>query len=64
MMKETVDTLKNQKEINYAINGSYSKEDFVKKLTDNLPDPPAYFPHNVKLNQRGYNDLSDVIKKS
>ena len=26
MMKETVDTLKNQKEINYAINGSYSKE--------------------------------------
>ena len=64
MMKETVDTLKNQKEINYAINGSYSKEDFVKKLTDNLPDPPSYFPHNVKLNQQGYNDLSDVIKKS
>ena len=64
MMKETVDTLKNQKKINYAINGSYSKEEFIKKLTDNLPEPPAYFPFNVKLNQQGYEDLSDIIKKS
>ena len=64
MMKETVDTLKNQKQINYAINGSYSKEEFVKKLTDNLPEPPSYFPFNVKLNQQGYEDLSEIIKKS
>ena len=64
MMKETVDTLKNQKQINYAINGSYSKEEFVKKLTDNLPEPPSYFPFNVKLNQHGYEDLSEIIKKS
>ena len=64
MMKETVDTLKNQKKINYAINGSYSREEFIKKLTDNLPEPPAYFPFNVKLNQQGYEDLSDIIKKS
>ena len=64
MMKETVDTLKNQKQINYAINGSYSKEEFVKKLTDNLPEPPSYFPFNVRLNQQGYEDLSEIIKKS
>ena len=64
MMKETEDTLKNQKKINYAINGSYSREEFIKKLTDNLPEPPAYFPFNVKLNQQGYEDLSDIIKKS
>jgi len=64
MMQETVDTLKNQKKINYAINGSYSREEFIKKLTDNLPEPPAYFPFNVKLNQQGYEDLSDIIKKS
>ena len=64
MMKETVDTLRNQKQINYAINGSYSKEEFVKKLTDNLPEPPSYFPLNVKLNQQGYEDLPEIIKKS
>ena len=64
MMKETVDTLKNQKEINYAINGTFSREDFIKKLTDNLPEPPSYFPFNVKLNQQGYEDLPDIISKS
>ena len=64
MMKETVDTLKNQKQINYAINGSFTKEKFVKELTDNLPEPPSYFPYNVKLNQQGYEDLHDIITKS
>ena len=44
MMKETVDTLKNQKVYNYALNGKFNKEDFVKELTENLPEPPAYFP--------------------
>ncbi len=64
MMKETVDTLKNQKLINYSINGTFSKEEFVKKLTDNLPEPPSYFPYNVKLNQQGYKDLDIVISKN
>ena len=43
MMKQTVDTLKNQKLINYSINGTFSKEEFVKKLTDNLPEPLPIF---------------------
>ena len=64
MMKETVDTLKNQKKINYALNGSYTKQGFIEKLTDNLPEPPSYFPHNVRMNQQGYDDLSEIIKKS
>ena len=64
MMKETVDSLENQKKINYALNGSLSKDDFVKELTDNLPEPPAYFPLNVKLNQHGYIDFETVLKKS
>ena len=64
MMKETVDTLSNQKKINYALNGSYNKIDFIKELTDNLPDPPTYFPSNVKLNQDGYLDFNEVLKNS
>ena len=43
MMKETVDTLSNQKIVNYALNGSLNKNQFVNELTSNLPEPPAYF---------------------
>ena len=64
MMKETVDTLKNQKLNNYALNGKFNKEDFVKELTENLPEPPAYFPLNVKLNQSGYLDFDTVLENS
>jgi len=64
MMKETVDTLKNQKIMNYSLNNSLSKEGFIKQLTDNLPEPPSYFPSNVKLNQQGYDDVSDILKRS
>ena len=64
MMKKTVDSLENQLNVNYSINGSYSKEMFVKELIDDLPNPPAYFPENVKLNQDGYTDLDKIIKQS
>ncbi len=64
MMKETVDSLSNQKIVNYSLNGKLKKEEFVQELTHNLPDPPAYFPSNVKLNQEGYSDLDEIIEKS
>ena len=64
MMKETVDSLSNQKIVNYSLNGKLKKEEFVQELTHNLPDPPAYFPSNVKLNQEGYSDLDQIIEKS
>jgi glyoxylase-like metal-dependent hydrolase (beta-lactamase superfamily II) len=62
MMKQTVDTLENQKKINYSLNDSLSKEDFIKQLTENLPEPPTYFPSNVKLNIEGCIDFDDVLK--
>ncbi len=64
MMKETVDTLENQKIVNYALNGSLSKNEFIKELTNDLPNPPVYFPSNVRLNQEGYNDFEIVLKNS
>jgi rhodanese-related sulfurtransferase len=64
MMKETVDTLKNQKDINYVLNGSLSKEEFITELTHDLQEPPSYFPSNVQLNKEGYDDLSAILKKS
>ena len=64
MMKETVDTLGNQKIVNYALNGSLLKNEFIHELTKDLPNPPVYFPSNVKLNQEGYDDFELVLNNS
>ena len=64
MMKQTVDTLANQKKVNYALNDSFTKEGFIEELTNDLPEPPNYFPSNVKLNQEGYLDFNKVLEKS
>lgn len=64
MMKVTVDTLGNQKKMNYALREDMTKEEFVKELTDGLEAPPSYFPHNVKLNKEGYSDIDQVIARS
>ncbi len=63
MMKETVDTLGNQKKVNYALRADMSKEEFVKEVTDGLLPPPQYFPLNVKLNKEGYEDIDEVLAR-
>lgn len=63
MMKETVDTLGNQKKMNYALRADMSKEEFIKEVTDGLLPPPAYFPLNVKLNKEGYDSIDKVLAK-
>lgn len=61
MMKETVDTLAHQKEMNYALKQP-DKESFVKAVTDGLLPPPAYFPMNVAMNKKGYTEFNKVIE--
>ncbi|GGG40852.1 MBL fold metallo-hydrolase [Croceivirga lutea] len=63
MMKETVDTLGNQKKMNYALRADMSKEEFVKEVTDGLMPPPQYFPLNVKMNKEGYEDIDEVLER-
>ncbi len=63
MMKETVDSLGNQKKMNYALRADMTKEEFVKEVTDGLLPPPAYFPLNVKMNKEGYESIDKVIEK-
>lgn len=60
MMKETVDTLGNQKKMNYALNQE-SKEAFVKAVLDGLTPPPAYFGMNVAMNKSGYESFETVF---
>ncbi len=63
MMKETVDTLGNQKKMNYALRADMTKDEFITEVTDGLLAPPQYFPLNVKMNKEGYEDISDVISR-
>lgn len=61
-MKETVDTLGNQKKVNYALNQP-NKEAFVAAVTDGLLPPPAYFGANVAMNKKGYRNVDEVINQ-
>ncbi|CAM4260604.1 rhodanese-like domain-containing protein [Zobellia roscoffensis] len=63
MMKETVDTLGNQKKMNYALRADMTKDEFIKEVTDGLLPPPKYFPLNVKMNKEGYEDIADVLDR-
>ncbi|MBL0057202.1 MAG: MBL fold metallo-hydrolase [Chitinophagaceae bacterium] len=62
MMKETVDTLGNQKKMNYALNQP-DKPSFVKAVTDGLLPPPGYFGMNVAMNKQGYENFETVLGK-
>lgn len=62
MMKETIDTLGNQKKLNYALRADMTKDEFVKEVTDGLLPPPMYFPQNVKLNKEGYESIDRVLE--
>jgi hydroxyacylglutathione hydrolase len=60
MMKETVDTLGNQKKMNYALNQP-NKESFIAAVLDGLTPPPSYFGMNVAMNKKGYDTFENVL---
>ena len=64
MMTQTVDTLGNQKQMNYALRQDMTKEEFIKEVTDGLVAPPAYFPLNAKMNKQGYEHLDSIIERA
>ncbi len=63
MMKETVDTLGHQKQMNYALRADMTREEFVREVTDGLLPPPQYFPLNVKMNKEGYENVETVLER-
>tara|TARA_R110002020_G_scaffold137434_2_gene306646 strand:+ start:179219 stop:180628 length:1410 start_codon:yes stop_codon:yes gene_type:complete len=63
MMKETVDTLGNQKRMNYALRADMTREEFIKEVTEGLLPPPKYFPLNVQMNKEGYEDIKGVLER-
>jgi hydroxyacylglutathione hydrolase len=63
MSSETQDTLGNQKATNYALQKNLSKEAFMKELLSGLTPPPGYFPKNVIMNIKGYDQFDEVLKR-
>ena len=63
MMKETVDTLGNQKKMNYALRPDMTKDEFIREVTAGLLPPPKYFPLNVMMNKEGYADIGEVLER-
>ncbi len=63
MSKETVGTLGEQKQTNYALRANMTKEEFIQEVTDGLLPPPSYFPLNVMLNKHGYESIDTIIER-
>tara|TARA_B100001142_G_scaffold58660_3_gene57444 strand:+ start:510 stop:2015 length:1506 start_codon:yes stop_codon:yes gene_type:complete len=64
LSKETVGTLKDQLDNNYALRSDMSREEFIKEVTDGLLPPPAYFPLNVAMNKKVIPQIEDVFKNA
>jgi hydroxyacylglutathione hydrolase len=61
MSKETVSTIGEQKEKNYALRANMTEAEFIKEVTDGLLPPPAYFGMNVAMNKKGIPSFSNIL---
>jgi glyoxylase-like metal-dependent hydrolase (beta-lactamase superfamily II)/rhodanese-related sulfurtransferase len=59
MSKETSSTIGHQRKFNYALQ-PMTKDAFVKMMTTDLPDVPAYFPKDAEINRTGAAPLEDL----
>ena len=55
----TFSTIADEKKTNYALQPQ-SREEFIIAVTKGLNEAPKYFAINAKINQEGYEDLSDI----
>src|SRR5919112_271290 len=57
--KETSSTIGQQRRFNYAL-APMSKDEFVRVLTAEMPEAPAYFPKDAELNREGAPPLNEI----
>jgi hydroxyacylglutathione hydrolase len=63
MSKETISTIGQQKQFNYALRADMTEAEFIREVTDGLLPPPAYFGKNVEMNKLGYESFDAVLNK-
>ncbi|HEX2918332.1 MAG TPA: MBL fold metallo-hydrolase [Edaphobacter sp.] len=61
LSSDTVSTLGQQKRFNYALQ-PMSKEEFIRLVSVDQPDAPAYFTYDALLNTRERSTLDDALK--
>jgi len=61
MSKETSSTIGEQRRFNYALK-PMAKDEFVRMMTAELPEAPAYFPRDAEINRTGAEALSHLSK--
>ena len=61
LSKETSSTIGEQRKLNYALQ-PMSKDAFVRMMTADLPEAPAYFPKDAEINRTGAQSLSEVSR--
>lgn len=57
--KETSSTIGEQRRFNYALK-PMSKHEFVRMMTADLPEAPAYFPRDAEINRTGAPALEEL----
>lgn len=62
LSSDTVSTLGEQKRFNYALQ-PMAKEDFVRLVTLDQPDAPAYFTYDAILNTREHETLDNTLQQ-
>jgi rhodanese-related sulfurtransferase len=61
MSQETWSTIGEQRKSNYALQ-PMTKDEFVRMMTADLPDSPAYFPRDAEINRTGAPALVEVSR--
>lgn len=61
MSKETWSTIGEQRKVNYALQ-PMSRDDFVRMMTDELPEAPAYFQKDAEINRTGAHALAEITR--
>jgi rhodanese-related sulfurtransferase len=61
MSQETSSTIGEQRKSNYALK-PMSKDEFVRMMTADLPEAPAYFPKDAEINRTGAPALVEVSR--
>ncbi len=59
--KETHSTIGEQRRFNYAL-APMTKESFVKMMTSDLPEAPAYFSRDAEINRAGAGALTEISR--
>ena len=63
LSEERVSTIGEQKKFNYALR-PMEREEFIKMVTENLPQAPGYFPYDAEMNKHERQTLGESLESN